>query len=54
MAGVHPRQQFSVDEWVRKWFEIIQKPVIFWKQSDGFKGSFQTGTSTIADIPVQT
>ena len=26
---------------------------MFLKQSEVFKGSFQTGTSTIADIPVQ-
>ena len=49
----HPRPQFSVDEWVGKWFSKYN-PVMFWKQSEGFKGSFRTVTSTIANVPVQT
>ena len=28
--------------------------VMFWKQSEGFKDSFRTETSTIAHVPVQT
>ena len=34
--------------------ESIQKPVMFCKQSKGFKGGFRIGTSTIADVPIQT
>ena len=49
----HPRPQFSVDEWVENGFKVYSKPVMFWKQSVGFKGSFRTGTSTIAIVPVQ-
>ena len=51
-AGAHPRQQFSVAKWVGKWFKSIQKLVIFWKQSEDFKDSFRTETSTIAHVPV--
>ena len=36
------------------WFQSIQKPVMFWKQSEGCKGSFWTGKFTFADVPVQT
>ena len=35
MAGAHPRPEFSVEE------QVIQKPVMFWKQSEDFKGSFR-------------
>ena len=49
MAGAHPKQQFSVGEWMGKWFKSIHKPVMFWKQS-GFKGSLLTETSTTADF----
>ena len=51
MAGANPRQQFSVDKWVGKWFKSIQKLVMFWKQSEDFKDSFRTETSTILPRP---
>ena len=36
-CGAHPRPQFSADECGE--MVLKQKPVMFWKQSEGFKGS---------------
>ena len=41
MVGVHARPHFSVDERIFMVLKYTEKPVMFWKQSKGFKGSFR-------------
>ena len=53
MAGAHPRPQLSVNEQVFIVLKYTETGNVR-KQSEGtIKGSFRTGTSTIADVPVQ-
>ena len=41
IVAAHPRPHFPVDGRVFMVLKYIQKPVMFWKQSEGSKGNFR-------------